>query len=234
MAKRRSTRRKMNDKQALITILCIAGAAILLIGALVVIGTTNKDAVNDPHAGHNHAAGEEHYEGDGHDHSATGAKVKYQLYQEEGGTFRVVFRDNAGKALAEYKGLAKAPIREEVDKDKGIYELGWATDNGPNDFACVYYNELTGQVSEKFVAPRGTDGVRIAYGSADQKSVIVEDLFGGDYHKEHALKDAAANKNGDIILGGTLQSDKKVVAITYHVDPAVSKDTQHTFINLYE
>ena len=71
---RRRTRRKMNDKQARITILCIGAAAILLIGALIVIGSINKNTISDPHAGHNHSSsdlGDGHYEGDGHNHGPT-------------------------------------------------------------------------------------------------------------------------------------------------------------------
>ena len=239
MARKRA-KRKMTDKQALITILCIAAAAVLLIAALIVIGTINKDVVTDPHAGHNHGSelGDGHYEGDGHNHGTTAntdAKVKYQLYQDEGGTYRLVFRDNAGKTLAEHKGLTKQPIKTTVDEAKGVYELGWATDNGPNDFECVYYNEKTGQVSDKFVAPRGTDGVRIAYGSADQKSVIVQDLFDSNgYHKEYALQTPTANKDGDIITGGTLQGNKKAVTISYLAGPDAKKDNRHIIINLYE
>ena len=68
---RRRTRRKMTDKQARITILCIGAAAILLIGALIVIGSINKNTISDPHAGHNHSSSDlsdGHYEGDGHNH----------------------------------------------------------------------------------------------------------------------------------------------------------------------
>lgn len=242
MAHKRA-RRKMTNKQALITILCIAAAAVLLIGALIVIGIINKDAVNDPHAGHNHGSelGDGHYEGDGHDHSTDGtaantdAKVKYQLYQEAGGTYRLSFRDNAGKTVADYKGLTKQPIKATIDEQNGIYELGWATGNGPNDFACVYYNEKTGQVSDKFVAPRGTDGVRIAYGSADQTKIIVQEVFNNKgYHKEHALETPTANKDGDIILGGNLQSSKKSVTISYLAGPDAKKDNRHIIVKLYE
>ena len=70
---RRRTRRKMTDKQARITILCIAAAAILLIGALIVLGSLNDSTLSDPHAGHNHSSsdlGSGHYEGDGHDHGS--------------------------------------------------------------------------------------------------------------------------------------------------------------------
>ena len=234
MAKRRRAKRKLNDKQALTIVISVACAIALLIGALVVIGIINKDAVNDPHAGHNHAAGEEHYEGDGHDHSSDTAKVKYQVYQEQGGTYRLVFRDAAGKSVAEFKDLTKQPIKAEIDKTRGIYELGWATGDGPNDFVCVYYNELTGKVSELFTAPRGTDGNRIAYGSADQKSVIVADLFDSKgYHKEYALENAIPNKSGDIILSGSLSSDKKSVKVSYHANGDDKTESKYATINLY-
>lgn len=236
---RKRTRRKMTNKQALITIISVVAAAALLIVALAVIGAINKDAINDPHAGHNHGSelGDGHYEGDGHDHGTadTGVKAKYQLYQEEGGTYRMVFRDDKGKSLAEFNKIANPPIKEAVDEKNGIYELGWSTGKGPNDFACVYYNEKTGQVSDMFTAPRGTDGVRIAYGSADQKKVIVRDLFNKDgYSKEYALEGAVANKNGDIIISGRLTADKKAVSITYLIGPDTHLDNRKLSVNLYE
>ena len=232
------TKRKLTDKQALIAIICVVAAAAVLIGVLVIIGSLNKDEINDPHAGHNHGSsdlGDGHYEGDGHDHGSSDAKVKYQLYQEQGGTYRVVFRDSAGKSLAEFKDIKKTPIKSKIDEAKGIYELGWANDNGPSDFECVYFNEKTGEVSEKFTAPRGTDGARIAYGSEDQKKIIVRDLFNKDgYSKEYVLEGATANKDGDIIMGGNLAADKKTGVISYLASADGKQESRHITVKLYE
>lgn len=176
-----------------------------------------------------------HYEGDGHDHGSTTPtddQVKYQIYTNADKTYRVVFRDTAGKSVAEFDKIAKLPIKAIIDDKKGIYELGWATGDGPSDFCCVYYNVNTGAVSKLFHAPRGTDGVRIAYGSEDQTKIIVQDVFSsGSYYKEHLLEGAyTAAKN--IIIGGSLQVDKKTVVIAYVTDAEGA--TQHTMIGLYE
>lgn len=240
MSKKVNPYEKKNKKKLRITrkqwtaLLSLLGVAAILVG-IVVISNSCKP---DPHAGHNHGSnlGDGHYEGDGHDHgTGTGnsdAKVKYQIYNNADDTKRIVFRDNAGKTVAEYDKIAKLPIEEAIDKNNGIYELGWATGSGANDFVCVYYNEKTGQVSDKFVAPRGTDGVRIAYGSEDQTKVIVQDLFNKDaYYKEYTLANAV-KKNGDIIVGGKLQVDKKTVVISYN--SSASDATAHATIKLYE
>lgn len=171
----------------------------------------------------------------GHDHGTTTPTeglVKYQLYTNADKTYRVVFRDAAGKSVAEFDKIAKLPIKAIIDDKKGIYELGWATGDGPSDFCCVYYNVNTGAVSKLFHAPRGTDGVRIAYGSEDQTKIIVQDVFSsGSYYKEHLLEGAyTAAKN--IIIGGSLQVDKKTVVIAYVTDAEGA--TQHTMIGLYE
>ena len=190
-----------------------------------------------------------HYEGDGHDHShptaSSGAadaptattpeaaeKVKYQIYTNADKTYHLVFRDTAGKMIAEFDNIPKAPILETINTEQGIYALGWASGSGPNDFECVYYNVKTGNVSKQFHAPRGTDGVRIAYGSEDQTAIIVQDVFDAeDYYKEHFLKDAYT-KAETIICGGRLQADKKTVVISYVVD---EKGTvQHATISLYD
>lgn len=170
-----------------------------------------------------------------HDHGSTtpsDEQVKYQLYTNADKTYRVVFRDAAGKSVAEFDKIAKLPLKSVVNAEKGIYELGWATGDGPSDFYCVYYNVNTGAVSKLFHAPRGTDGVRIAYGSEDQTKIIVQDVFSsGSYYKEHLLEGAyTAAKN--IIIGGSLQVDKKTVVIAYVTDAEGA--TQHTMIGLYE
>ena len=234
--KHKRSKRKMSDKKALTIIIAVACAAALLIAALVVIGPILGGNNADPHAGHNHSnnnLGDGHYEGDGHDHgSTTGDKVTYRLYTNGDKTYRLVLRDNAGKTLGEFDKLPKQPIKATINETAGIYELGWATDNGPNDFECVYYNVKTGQVSEKFVAPRGTDGVRIAYGSADQTKIIVQDLFDKNaYYKEHALQNTKADKNGDIIVSGSLKADKKTIVIAYH---STESADAHATVKLYD
>ena len=216
-----------------IVIICVAA----LIGGISLAMKLGNNGGHYEGDGHNHGTsqGDGHYEGDGHDHGTgnSDAKVKYQIYTNADQTYRVVFRDNAGKTLAEYDKIAKQPIHETIDETKGIYELGWATGNGANEFECVYYNVKTGQLSDKFVAPRGTDGVRIAYGSEDQTKVVVQDLFDKTaYCKEHALKAPETDKNGDIIVGGRLHENKKTVIISYN--STETESTAHATIELYE
>lgn len=236
-AKKTKRRLRITRKQ---WIAIISGAAVIaIIIGIMVVGNLSKAAISNPHAGHNHAPGEEcntgtadPHAGHNHDSQSAAAKVKYQLYTNADKTFRLAFLDTAGKVVAEFDKLSKAPIKETVDADKGIYTLGWANGDGPNDYEQVYYNEKTGQVSAKFRAPRGTDGVRIAYGSEDQTKVIVEDLFDSQaYHQEYTLEGAMPNKNGEIILGGKLHTDKKTVLVSYVADKDGS--TRYADINLY-
>lgn len=236
--KHKKTHRKLSNKQATTIIISVLCAAALLIGLLVVIGPILGGNNADPHAGHDHSSnlGDGHYEGDGHNHGTaatanSNAKVKYQLYTNADKTYRVVFRDAKGAILMEQDKIPNQPVREAVDADNGIYSAGWATGKGPNDYAHIYYNEKTGQVSETITAPRGTDGVRVAYGSADQKKVIVQDLFDKNaYYKEYELSGADTTAD-DIIMGGKLQSDKKSVTVAYL---AVDGKTRHITVKLYE
>lgn len=214
----------------------ITGKQWIAIGCvLVVLGTLIAfRSCHDPHAGHNHGATGEHYEGDGHDHSThnANAKVKSQIYANSDKTFRLVFRDTADKVIAEFDKLPKQPSKVEIDKAQGLYEMGWATGSGSTEYECVYYNEKTGQVSKQFHAPHGTDGVRIAYSSQDQTKIIVEDLFDNKgYHKEHTLANAY-NKNGNTIISGKLQADKKTVLVSYYVNE--KGESRHASVKLYE
>lgn len=241
--KHRKTKRKLSNKQAATIIISVLCAAALLIGLLVVIGPIlgGNSGGHYEGDGHDHGSslGDGHYEGDGHNHGTasttanSNAKVKYQIYNNADKTYRLVFRDNAGKVVAEFNNIqAKNSILppEVVENNKDVYELGWATGQGAGEFECVYYNVKTGQVSDLLAAPRGTDGVRVAYGSADQKKVIVQDLFDKSYYKEYALADVYTGE-GDIIVGGTLQKDNKTVTISYKDS---NGSVRHQRISLYE
>lgn len=240
--KKKAVKRRRIGRKQWIVIISLLSVVALIVG-IVVAGNLSRASITDPHAGHNHASGEGHdTDADdphaGHDHGTTStntdAKVKYQLYTNADKTYRLVIRDNKGVALFEADKLPKAPIKDTVDAEKGVYELGWATDNGANDFECVYYNEKTGQVSKQFHAPRGTDGVRIAYGSEDQTKIIVQDLFNKDsYYKEHVLEGAYTDAK-DIIISGKLQADKKTVLVSYRIGPDAKTDSRHATIHLYE
>ena len=192
----------------------------------------------------------DHYGDDGHDHgtvivesqsahedSPTGAAtptdmVRYQVYTNTDQTYQLVFRDADGKVVAEFDQIAMHPSQEPIDAANGVYELGWASGSGANDYYCVYYNVKTGAVSQAFHAPRGCDGVRVAYGSEDQTKVIVQDVFDQDgYYKEHVLE-GAYTKAETIILGGKLQADKKTVVISYVVDE--KGEQHHVGISLYD
>ena len=238
--KKRSLKISRKQWTAIISVLSV----IALIAGIVVALNLSK---NDDHYegdGHNHgntANGDSHYEGDGHNHShgSTGNnssstdKVKYQIYTNADKTYRLVIRDSKNEIVFEKDKIAKQPIKETTNEEKGVYEIGWATASGPNDYECVYYNAKTGQVSQLFVAPRGCDGTRIAYGSADQKKVIVQDLFDKDaYYKEYELKNTKVDKNGDIIVGGRLHENKKTVIVTYN--STETESSAHATFELYE
>lgn len=233
--KHRRTRRKLNDRQARITIICVAAVIVLLVVALVVVGPILGGNNGGHYEGDGHDHG--HYEGDGHNHGTPTAnssdKVSYRLYTNADSTYRVVFLDNSGKTVKEVSSAAKQPVKTALDADAGIYELSWATGQGPNDYESIYYNVKTGQVSEQFRATRGCDGVRVAYGSADQTKVIVQDVFDKNaYYHEHALENGVANADGDIIVGGKLREDKKTVVISYVSD--AKGTTSHAIVKLYE
>ncbi len=234
-AKKQKRRVRITRKQwtAIISILSV-------IALLVGIAVMAKACAPDPHAGHDHSNTDAngHYEGDGHDHSHTTNadqntdKVKYQVYTNADKTYRLVFRDQKNAIVFEADKLTKAPIKETVNEKNGIYELGWATGSGATEYECVYYNIKTGQVSQQFHAPLGTDGVRIAYSGKDETKVIVQELFNDKgYKKEHVLEDAY-NKNGTIITGGKLQADNKTVLVSYYTDE--KGEPRHVAIKLYE
>lgn len=237
---------KISRKQW-IAIISVLSVAALIAGIVVAVNLGSNGGHYDGD-GHDHgtASTDGHYEGDGHDHGSSSGNnssddshgntsadtVKYQIYTNEDETYRLVIRDGKNEILFEQDKLAKQPTKETIDEEKGVYELGWATGSGANEFECVYYNVKTGQVSDKFVAPRGCDGTRIAYGSADQKKVIVQDLFDKDvYYKEHELENAI-EKNGDIIIGGRLHENKKTVVIAYN--SSETETNAHTTVELYE
>lgn len=234
--KKRSLKITRKQWTVIIALLC----AVALVVGIIIAGNLRGDGHYEGD-GHNHGSEGEHYEGDGHNHgsdshghAATNSdKVRYQLYTNADKTYRAVLRDANGQSVAEFDKLTKQPIKATVDADKGIYELGWATGDGPSDFECVYYNVKTGQVSQKFHAPHGTDGVRIAYGNEDETKIIVQDVFNKqNYYREHALSKPTPNEKGYIIVGGTMKSDKKAVSVSYYTEGDTKP--KQVIIPLYE
>ena len=154
----------------------------------------------------------------------------YTFYTNEDNTYRVQVLDANNNVLFEKDKLSNRPIKAEINDT--ITELAWATGNGPSDFEAVYWDKKAGKLTQVFLAPRGTDGVRIAYTSADETKIIVQDLFDKSvYYKEHKLENAT-KKNGNIISGGRLHENNKTVIISYHSSDA---DTPtHITISLYD
>lgn len=220
---------------AVISLLCIA--AVLCSGCLKDLPIAGGDGGDsDAHAGHNHAVGEDCNASTANTNTTTNpdtdtAKVKYHVYTNADTTYHLVIRDSKNAILFEADKLPKIPVRSAVNEEAGVYELGWATGTGANDFECVYYNEQTGQVSQQFHAPRGTDGVRIVYGSEDQTKAIAQDLFDETvYRKEYTLE-GAYSKDGTIIIGGSLQSDNKTVVVSYYIN--AEGQTHRAYVDMY-
>ena len=190
--KKRSLKITRKQWTAIIALLC----AVALIVGIIIAGNLRGNGHYEGD-GHNHGAEGEHYEGDGHDHGSDGHtnststdKVKYRYYTNEDKTYRVQVLNAGNKVLFEKDKLANVPFETKISDT--IVELSWATGSGANDFEAIYWNKETGNISQLFWAPKGTDGVRIAYPSEDQTKVIVQDLFDKDsYCKEYELKNAA-------------------------------------------
>lgn len=240
--KKHIKKRRISKKQwiGIASLLCV----VALILGITVAGTLSKATITDEHAGHDHSedgssANGEHYEGDGHNHgsssgssgdSAISSVLNHRVYTNADKTYRMQIVDQKNNVLFEKDKLANAPLKEAVKGD--VYTLGWATGTGANDYEHVFCNGKTGEVSQLFYAPRGFDGVRVAYASADQTKIIVQDIFNKDaYYKEYTLENAYVG--GDyVIAGGKLQSDNNSVLITYVVDE--SGKTRHATFKLYE
>ena len=230
--KKRSLKITRKQWTIIITLLC----AVALIVGIIIAGNL-RDNGHYEGDGHNHGAEGEHYEGDGHDHGSDGHtnststdKVKYRYYTNEDKTYRVQVLNDKNQVVFEKDKLTNVPIKKDLNDT--IVELGWATGSGANDFESIYWNKKTGNISQLFWAPRGTDGVRIAYPNEDQTKIIVQDLFDKDvYCKEYELKNAA-EKNGNVITGGKLHDNKKTVIIAYN--SSETESSAHMTVNLYE
>lgn len=225
-------------KKLLSLLLCL----LLLTATLTACGDdnqkdTNDDAVisttADPHAGHNHASSNPTIATTAtgsHDTSQTTNDLLYRYYTNADKTYRVQIISKDNKVLFERDGLINVPFKEEVSAS--VISLSWATGQGPNDYEAIYWNKETATLSEAFWAPRGCDGVRIAYPSADQTKILVQDLFSKDaYYKEYALTNAV-KKNGDVIVGGRLHENKKTVIISYN--SSETDASAHMTLNLYD
>lgn len=244
-AKKAAKSRRITKKQrtTIVVVLCVAA----IIAGIIVAAKLSGASAADPHAGHNHATGEEHTEDDGHDHSSgatnnnnsshgqdnpsqidTGV-LNYRVYTNADQTFRVTVVDKNNKVLFQKDKTHRVPVAEKVTDT--IFTISWATGDGPNDFESIFCNKETGAVSALFYAPRGYDGRRVAYSSDDQTVIIVQDIFNkSNYLKHYTLK--GAYTEGDyIIRNGKLAEDNKV-QVTYVVNK--NNGTHTVSIPLYD
>lgn len=248
--KKKAAKKRITRKQWTIIGILLAVVAILVF--LIVFGPKNNQQLDshaghnhaegedcdttttaDPHAGHNHAAGEDcnvTTAGRSHSEESETGVLNYHVYTNADKTYRVSVVNAKNEVVFQQDKLYNAPVKEDLSDE--IFALGWATGTGPNDFAQIFCNKKTGAVSGEFFAPKGFDGVRVAYPSEDQTKIIVEDIFDKDnYHKEYTLE-GAVSKDGEIVVGGKLQSDKMTVTVSYYSD---EKGTiRQAAIKLYE
>ena len=242
--KKAAKRRRITKKQrtTAIVVLCVAA----IVAGILVAAKLGRASAADPHAGHNHAAGEGHSddeeghsENDGHNHGSSEGQdnpsgidtgvLNYRVYTDEGNTFRVSVVDKNNKVLFQKNKLYNIPVAEKVTED--IFTISWATGDGPNDFEHVFCNKKTGAVSALFYAPRGYDGQRVAYSSADQTAIVVQDIFNKSaYLKHYTLK--GAYTEGDYTIRSGVMADDKNVRVTYVVNK--NNGTHTVTIPLYD
>lgn len=232
-------RRRISRKQWTAIISLVSVLAIIV--GITLAGNLSKASIADPHAGHNHAPGEDcgtatvdphagHNHGADEESNANTGVLSHRVYANADKTYRVQVVNKQNQVVFEKDKLYNTPIREDISAD--FASLGWATGKGTNDFEHIFWNTKTGATSAVFYAPRVYDGVRVAYSSADQTKIIVQDIFNKTaYYKEYPLT-GVYTKGTTIIQSGKVQADKKSVRITYVTDEKGS--THQVVIPLYE
>ena len=223
-------------------IICL-GIVLALVVGLVIITRTGLSEKGGDHDGHGHendtVVTDEHgHAADTHNTttgnngstSSTG-KLRYQLYTDsKAGTHGIGIYNSKNQLLLEQKGMPKAPVRQ---KEGDLTVVYFAQSlNGFTNGLSIYCDEQGERVSAAFHGVIGTDGVRVAYCSDDDTTIIVQDLFDKNaYYKEYKLANVYQNGT-QTIKGGRVDTTKKVATVTYVCDEEGNTMTQQ--IKLYE
>lgn len=238
-AKKTARKRRITRKQRT-SILCGLLAAALLIGLVVVsrVAVTQTGGI-DNHAGHDHAEGETnstgHSANDGHNHgnsstNSSDSKLRYQLYRS-GDTFTYAIYNADNQLLLKKENLELEPIKMAADNGlTQVYFRSKAT--GFTVGETIYCDEKNGRISDAFHGEIGSDGVRVAYCSADDTTIIVQDLFDKNvYYKEYPLTNPYTGGK-DIIKNGSYKTDTQIVAVSYLANDGT--ETRTMTVPMYE
>ena len=219
-------------------IICL-GIVLALIVGLVIITRSGLSEKGGNHDGHNHedetVVTDEHghaadtHNTTAHNSSSGAGKLRYQLYTDsKTNTHGIGIYNSKNQLLLEKKGMPNAPIREK-EGDLTLVYFAMSL-NGFTNGVSIYCDEQGERVSDAFHGVIGTDGVRVAYCSDDDTTIIVQDLFDKSlYYKEYKLTGVYQNGT-QTIKGGRVTNG--VAVVTYACDSEGNTATKQ--IKLYE
>lgn len=214
----RYTRQKFFKKHGGKIILCVVG--LLLVGLLLI------KVFSDPHAGHDHSAGDSHTDstsqsGDshaGHDHSNYDIGKSYAVNQSQDGTYTVIGRTPHNEDITICKGLATKPACGKVNNS--VLLVGDTANANVSDRWAILFNGMTGKVSDRFSSCLATSGTAVVVGTNNGTVVEVKDAFTGTVHSTTALPGASAPDNRSIIQK-TAWAENGDLIVTYLAGDAV-------------
>ena len=221
-------------------ILSLLGVVAILAGIIVMSGLGG----GDPHAGHNHddegntAATDEHGHpvgahgtADNHGHGNTTGNVRYEVYTNADKTYSDAIYNSKNELLLKRDSL---PYRPYKTKDASGLSLIYCqtAEYGYTSGDTIFCNEDKQVLSDVFHGVLATDGVRVAYCSADDTKVLVQDIFNKKvYYKEYDLPNVVEN-GYSTVQHAVSRADKKTVTVTYTNDK--EGNTVRYPIKLYE
>ena len=218
-------------------LIIVAIIAVLLVLAGVMNSMTTNGA--DPHAGHNHAAGDSHADSHtdphttqnsadphaGHNHSDYDISKSWEsVKNSQNDTYSIVVTTPHNEKLTVCTGLKVVPSCVKINNS--ILMAGNTGDSVVSNRWAVFCNGMTGQVSPRYdgCLATATQSATVVMGANNGTAVEVKDAFTGTVLSTTALPGAAASDGRKIIQAANWDQDGNLL-VTYWAGETTKKHT---------
>ena len=208
-------------------LIIVAIVAVLIVLASVMRSMTTNGA--DPHAGHNHAAGDSHTDTQnsadphaGHNHADYDIGKSYAVTANANGTFSVSATSPHNEKILICDGLASKPACAKINNS--VLLVGDTSNPTISARWAIFCNGMTNKVSPRYDGCLATQSATVVMGANNGTAVEVKDAFTGTVLSTTSLPGAASPDGRKIIQAANWDQDGNLI-VTYWAGETSKKHT---------
>lgn len=208
-------------------LIIVAIVAVLIVLASVMRSMTTNGA--DPHAGHNHAAGDSHTDTQnsadphaGHNHADYDIGKSYAVTSNANGTFSVSATSPHNEKILICDGLTSKPACAKINNS--VLLVGDTSNPTISARWAIFCNGMNNKVSPRYDGCLATQGTTVAVGTNNGAVIEVKDAFTGVLHSKTALP-GASSVDGRNIIQKTAWDQNGDLIVTYWAGEQVKTHT---------